>query len=245
MLDERLERELDTFAFALSHEFRAPLRHIDWFAQSILTQHTDTLPATVVERLGHVLSAANRLSRMIEDLLLWHRAGHEQLRRRPIDTRKLVARSLVEMRRRYSHLSFRVELGDLPTVNADPAQLARLFNALLDNAVKCSAGAGEATIRIGCPCAGKPPADPPVFHVADNGIGFDMAQRTSLFIPFQHLHAAHEYPDAGNGHGAGTGIGLAMAETIVARHGGWIIGEGKPGEGACFRFTLAEGPSRR
>ncbi|MFC5846868.1 GAF domain-containing protein [Deinococcus petrolearius] len=218
--------ELEAFTYSASHDLRTPVRHVKGFAEMALKAHGRQQGNKVVQYLGIVSGAADRMTAMIDAMLILSRAGRVELQLRPVSLQ-----SLVEQAQRDVHLEFpeqRVEwhIGALPTVQADAATLQQVLTNLLSNAVKFALAERPLQIRI---WAEERPQAWAVF-VQDNGAGFDARYADKLFGAFQRLHTQQQF--------AGTGVGLATVRRIVLRHGGQVWASGQVNEGATFGFSL-------
>ncbi|WP_133500772.1 sensor histidine kinase [Cognatilysobacter terrigena] len=229
-----VNRELEAFSYSVSHDLRAPLRHIAGFADK-LDRH---LGGEADEKSHHYLKvisdSARRMGALIDDLLVYSRLGRNAIRLQAVDLQSLVAelRAMFDATWATDHPdapAIRWDIGPLPVVVADENMMRQVWQNLLGNAVKYSAHRTPPVIRI----AHERRADGAHhFSVGDNGAGFDMAYASKLFGVFQRLHKASEYP--------GTGIGLASVRRVVARHDGEVWAEAEPDRGATFHFTLPE-----
>ena len=222
-----INRELEAFSYSVSHDLRAPLRHVSGFVRK-LEQH---LGDRIDDKAGHYIevigSSAQRMAQLIDDLLVFSRLGRGPLRLQAVDMQSVVeeARALAESGLEGRRIVWTVAA--LPMVIGDANMLRTVWQNLLGNAVKytgqCEVARIEVSVRQG-------PKGDYEFTVADNGAGFDMQYADKLFGVFQRLHRASEFP--------GNGIGLANVRRIVARHGGRVWAEGEPGKGARFHFSL-------
>jgi signal transduction histidine kinase len=223
-----VNRELEAFSYSVSHDLRAPLRHIAGFAGK-LEQH---LGEQADERARHYLEviggAAQRMARLIDDLLVFSRLGRGAMRMQPVDMQSLVdeARAMAEADAPDRHIIWKV--APLPVVVGDENMLRTVWQNLIGNAVKYTGQCETACIEVSTQRARNGNYE---FTVADNGAGFDMQYAGKLFGVFQRLHRASEFP--------GNGIGLANVRRIVARHGGRVWAEAEPGKGARFHFSLS------
>lgn len=221
---ERSNAELEAFSYSVSHDLRAPFRHIAGYA-ALLGDREPNLDATSKHYLKQITETTVSAGQLVDSLLSFSQLGHIQLQRVPIDMRKLVreAQSLCE-----KNQSHKVEftIGDLPSAYGDASLIRQVWFNLIDNALKYSRSRNPARISI----TGTNTGTGAEYKVADNGIGFDMAYAGKLFGVFQRLNRAEEYP--------GAGIGLALVKRIIDRHGGAVTAEGRLGEGAVFTFTL-------
>jgi PAS domain S-box-containing protein len=223
-----VNRELEAFSYSVSHDLRAPLRHITAFAQKLELHLGDDADTTTHHYLGVIRDASQRMAQLIEDLLVFSRLGRGALRLQAVDMRELVeeARALAESESPGRHIDWDVEA--LPTVVGDENMLRTVWQNLISNAVKYTGQCSSARIAVSVRRAENGEYE---FIVTDNGAGFDMRYVDKLFGVFQRLHKASDFP--------GNGIGLANVQRIVTRHGGRVWAEGEPGRGARFHFTLA------
>jgi PAS domain S-box-containing protein len=227
---ESANRELESFSYSVSHDLRAPLRHIDGFASLLTKRAHDSLDAEGQRFVATISKSAKQMGALIDDLLAFSRISRALLRMEIVRHDELVA-DVMASRRYHGAISW--SIGHLPDVRADPAMLRQVWVNLLDNAVKYSSKAPAPTIEVrGIEVAD---AGESVFFVRDNGVGFDMAYAEKLFGVFQRLHSSAEFE--------GTGIGLANVRRIVSRHGGRTWAEGRVNEGAVFYFSLPLAPS--
>jgi PAS domain S-box-containing protein len=225
-------KELEAFSYSVSHDLRAPLRHIDGFAR-MLSSHLD---GRLDEKSRHYVTtisdAARRMGQLIDDLLVFSRQGRAELRTMPVNLADLLEE---ERRRLGGEIGDRRvvwEIGVLPVVTGDPAMLRQVFANLLGNAVKYTRNRADARIEVGQKTGAE---DEVVIFVRDNGAGFDMKYCDKLFGVFQRLHTSREFE--------GTGVGLANVRRIVERHGGRTWAEGRVNEGATFYFSLPAVPA--
>ncbi len=222
-----VNRELEAFSYSVSHDLRAPLRHIAGFARK-LEQH---LGDRVDEKASHYIevigSSAQRMALLIDDLLVFSRLGRGALRLQAVDMQSVVdeARALAESGVEDRRIVW--DIAPLPMVIGDENMLRTVWQNLLGNAVKYTGGRDVARIAVSVQQGQRGDYE---FTVADNGAGFDMQYADKLFGVFQRLHRASEFP--------GNGIGLANVRRIVARHGGRVWAEAEPGQGARFHFSL-------
>jgi len=220
-------RELESFSYSVSHDLRAPLRHIDGFA-TLLSKHADiVLDETGRRYLSVISDSARRMGRLIDDLLSFSRMGRAQMECVELDHHQLVSGVLRESGHdRNPRIEWHVD--PLPRVRGDAAMLRQVWTNLIDNAVKYSARSEHPRIEIGRGPA--PQGCEQIFYIRDNGVGFDMKYSDKLFGVFQRLHRAEDYE--------GTGVGLAIVQRIVHRHGGRVWAEAAVDRGATFYFTL-------
>lgn len=226
-----VNRELEAFSYSVSHDLRAPLRHVAGFADKLsrhLGEAADEKSRHYMEVIG---SSARRMATLIDDLLVYSRLGRSAMRMQPVDMQSLVAetRAIVEANSLAEHPDHRIDwhIAPLPILVADENMMRQLWTNLIGNAVKYSNKRPTARIDIQYEPL---PDGSHHFSVADNGAGFDMDYAGKLFGVFQRLHKASEYP--------GTGIGLATVRRVLARHGGRIWAESQVEQGATFHFIL-------
>jgi signal transduction histidine kinase len=218
--------ELDTFSHSIAHDLRAPLRHIDGFAQAVLEEELDRLSPEGVRHLRLVRSSSQRLSRLIDDLLGLSRLTRAELRHQVVDLSAMSQEILTELRSADPGREVETVIEPGLRVLGDARLLRVALENLLGNAWKFTAGQPRAHIEVGREHG----AGEGAFYVRDDGVGFDMTYADQLFGAFQRLHAAGEFE--------GTGVGLAAVRRVITRHGGRIWAVGAVGQGATFSFTL-------
>ena len=228
---EASNRDLEAFSFSVSHDLRAPLRAIVGFSEIVLDEFAATLPHEARTLLARIHASGGRLRTLVDDLLAFARLGRGDLVRERIDLDALVRCVLDEAlagRGLADHPDRRLELrlDGLGTCHADPTLLRTVWTNLIDNALKYSQGRNPIILDIGRERRG----DETVYHVRDNGVGFDMAHASRLFGVFQRLHSASDFE--------GSGIGLANVRRIVERHHGRVAAHSELGHGTTFEFTL-------
>ncbi|HZQ74698.1 MAG TPA: MASE4 domain-containing protein [Burkholderiales bacterium] len=217
-------KELDAFTYSVSHDLRAPLRHIGGYAQMLQEDCAAMLGDAGRRHLQVIGDSVKKMGALIEDLLEMSRLGRQPLAKQTVDIAALVRQVLAECAAQGR--SVEVVVGELPEALADAALIRQVWVNLVSNAFKYSSKRADARVEIGARRDGPDL----VYFVRDNGAGFDMKYADRLFGVFQRLHRAEDFP--------GTGVGLAIAQRIVARHGGRIWAESEPGAGATFSFTL-------
>jgi signal transduction histidine kinase len=216
-------KELESFSYSVSHDLRAPLRAVDGYARMLEEDYAPRLDGEGRRLLSVIRDSAVRMGRLIDDLLAFSRVGRQEPSRYPLDMSHLVREVVKELR---GGSVARIELGELPQARADRALMRQVWANLVGNALKYSSKRSDARIEIG----GREHGGEKLYWVRDNGVGFDMRYVGKLFGVFQRLHRSDEFD--------GTGVGLAIVQRVVARHGGRVWAEAKPGEGACFHFSL-------
>ncbi|MBG9386796.1 sensor histidine kinase [Caenimonas aquaedulcis] len=222
--------ELESFAYSVSHDLRAPLQVIDGFSRSLVARCGESLDEKGRHYLSRIRENTRQMGELIDDLLSLARVTRTELRTEPLNLAPRAAQAVERLRQRFPLREVAVEIDDDMRCTGDVRLLAIVLENLLENAWKFTARTPDARIRVGRKPAG---AGECVIYVADNGAGFDMAYADKLFQPFQRLHAATDFE--------GTGIGLATVHRVVTRHGGRVWAEARPGEGATFLFTLKSG----
>ncbi|MGB8353967.1 MAG: CHASE3 domain-containing protein [Chthoniobacteraceae bacterium] len=225
---ESVNAELEAFSYSVSHDLRAPLRHIGGFAEMLEKRAAATLDEKSRRYVTTIIEAAKRMGVLIDDLLVFSRMGRSEMSDAKVDMNSLAQEVIQELRTDQNGRSVVWKCQPLPAVHGDPALLRQVLINLFSNAVKYSRPRDPAVIQVGCNDGAL--AGETVFFVKDNGVGFDMAYADKLFGVFQRLHRADEFE--------GTGIGLANVRRIILRHGGRTWAESKPDAGATFFFTL-------
>jgi signal transduction histidine kinase len=224
---EAANKELEAFSYSVSHDLRAPLRHVDGFAEILRNDASAGLSDTGRRHLQIISESARRMGTLIDDLLVFSRMGRSEIRRTVVNNDELVAEVLQEMSGDLQNRNIKWEIGPLPEVTADRAMLKQVWVNLLSNAVKYSRPRAEALIQVRCRKNEQAQWE---FSVQDNGAGFNMEYAGKLFGVFQRLHHADEFE--------GTGIGLANVRRIILRHEGTTWAQGEIDKGATFYFTL-------
>ncbi|MFF5206188.1 ATP-binding protein [Streptosporangium sp. NPDC000396] len=227
---EASTRELDAFAYSVSHDLRAPLRALDGFSQMLSEDYGDRIDATGREYLRRIQAATQRMEGLIEDLLHLSRATRAELSRQPVDLSALTRQIVAELKRTDPEREIDVGVKDGLTCLGDPDLLRLVLENLLSNAWKFTRKRADGRIDVGS--IEQDGAE--TFFVRDNGAGFDMAHADKLFVPFQRLHSVTDFE--------GSGVGLAIVARIVNRHGGRAWADGEPNRGATFFFTLTPSP---
>jgi light-regulated signal transduction histidine kinase (bacteriophytochrome) len=224
-------KELDAFAYSVSHDLRAPLRAINGFSRILLDEHTRELTPDAQRYLRRVHEGSERMGCLVDDLLDFSRLGRRPITTQPVSVDQVVREVLAELSQEQAGRQIDLRIGELPSCQADPTMLKQLFVNLLSNALKFTRRRAIAIIEVGCLDRGQPAER--VYFVRDNGVGFDMRYAEKLFGVFERLHGADEYE--------GTGVGLAIVQRIVQRHGGRVWAEAEVDHGATLYFTLREG----
>jgi len=223
---ETANKELEDFSYSVSHDLRSPLRAIAGFTRMILDENGAAFNPETRRKFGVIQDNAQKMGRLIDDLLRLSRLGRAGMSRSKLDMGSLMAEVVAEIQVAESDREFVVEIGDLPATEGDRAMIRQLLVNLLSNAVKFTRGKEGARIEAGS----FERSGEQIYYVKDNGVGFDMKYYNKLFGVFQRLVSESQFE--------GTGVGLAIVERIVQRHGGRVWAEGKIQEGATFYFTL-------
>ncbi len=222
----RSNKELESFSYSVSHDLRAPFRHIVGYAELLQELESDQLSDTGKRYLDVIVDAANSAGTLVDNLLHFSQMGRSELTPVAMDMSALVAEVRETLASETAGRAIEWDIAPLPTVRGDPVMMRLVLQNLLSNAIKYSRGREPARIAVGC-------EDRPtetLFFVRDNGVGFNQAYEKKLFGVFQRLHRNEEFE--------GIGIGLANVRRAVDRHGGRTWAEGRLGEGATFFFTL-------
>jgi PAS domain S-box-containing protein len=217
--------ELEQFAYVASHDLQEPLRMMGSFAQLLARRYQSHLDATAREFISFIVDGAERMQRLIDDLLAYSRVGTGREALETFECESLVERAIANLKQSIDETGAAVTHDPLPRVWADPGQMVQLFQNLIGNAIKYR-GVAPPIVHIGAERQGQEW----VISVRDNGIGFDPKHAERIFMMFQRLHTPQEYP--------GTGIGLAICKKIIERHGGRIWAESNPGRGSTFFVAL-------
>lgn len=223
---KRSNKELEAFSYSVSHDLRAPLRHIAGYAELLGEIEGEHFSERGRRFLSHIGEAAHFAGSLVDNLLNFSQMGRSALRLADVDLGTLVQAIRAELEPDYQGREIIWEIAPLPTVIADPAFINMALHNLIANAIKYSRGSTPARIEVGA----VQHAEETEVYVRDNGVGFDMAYADKLFGVFQRLHRMEEFE--------GTGIGLASVRRIVERHDGRVWAHGQPGQGASFHFTL-------
>ncbi|MBD3362534.1 PAS domain S-box protein [Candidatus Dojkabacteria bacterium] len=236
-LDERVRKrtkelkianeELEAFTYSVSHDLRAPLRHIGGFSQIINTEYKDKLPNKAKTYFEKIINGITKMNKLIDGLLDLSRIGRKALTLTKLDLNEIVTQVVSEFEDEISEYEIKVIIHELPTLECDEILMTTVFRNLISNAIKYTSNTENAKIEIG-PLKQNETG----FYIKDNGAGFDMKYQNQLFGIFQRLHKAKDFE--------GIGIGLATVKRIIEKHNGSIKAVGKPGKGATFyiKFNL-------
>jgi len=225
---EMANRELESFAYSVSHDLRAPLRGIDGFSRSLTEQYADKLDKRGLTYLDRVRKASRRMGMLIDDLLMLSGITRQNLNREQVDLGVISTEILQAFQEKEPERNVGFDVTGHLNVTGDPSLLRILMQNLLDNAWKYSSNRAQAYIEVG---SADLDGRRHVF-IRDNGVGFNMKYQDKLFVPFQRLHTQDDFP--------GTGVGLATVQRIINRHGGTIRAESRENEGTTFYFFLPD-----
>jgi len=223
---EASNKELEAFSYSVSHDLRAPLRHINGYVDLLSERYNNQLPERAVHYLTNITNASKQMGTLIDDLLQFSRTGRKEVHKEKTDMNKLLTEVLEAIKPDTTNRNINWNIEPLPQVFVDYALLKQVWMNLLDNAVKYTSNKPTAEISIGYYEEKKYY----VFYIRDNGVGFNMKYAHKLFGVFQRLHSQTEFE--------GTGIGLANVQRIILKHNGHIRAEAEPDKGASFYFSL-------
>ncbi len=222
-------KELEAFAYSVSHDLHAPLRSMAGFCRALEEDYGEALDEQARDYMRRITAASKKMAQLIDDIITLSKVSRKQVERVEIDLSALAEEVAVGLTRTEPKRDIRVAVAPGVSALGDSALVRIVLQNLLDNAWKFTAKQPEARVEVGATTSG----DTPVYFVRDNGAGFDMRYADKLFRPFQRLHSDTEFE--------GTGIGLASVAQIVQRHGGEVWAESEPGKGSTLYFTLQPG----
>jgi signal transduction histidine kinase len=223
---EAANKELESFSYSVSHDLRAPLRAVDGFSRMLEEDYADKLDEEGKRILKTIREGGRKMGQLIDDLLAFSRLSRKRLATSEVDMRSLAQQVFAEMQANQSAGRARLVVDPMPPACGDPVMLRQVWVNLLANGIKFSSPHHQPEVTAGA----REDTDEAVYHVKDNGVGFDMRYYDKLFGAFQRLHREEEFP--------GTGVGLAIVQRVVARHGGRVWAESTPDQGATFYFAL-------
>jgi two-component system sensor histidine kinase/response regulator len=229
---EAANKELEAFSFSVSHDLRAPLRAINGFCRMIEEDVDGRLGESGMRLFATVRESAQKMERLIDDLLAFFRTARQPINAQEVDMASLASAAWQDVRAAWPDRQVDFNLPSLPSAWGDPALLKQAWLNLLSNAMKYSGKRERAIIDVSAEDQGSMVT----YQVRDNGAGFDMRFAHKLFEVFQRLHSDSEF--------SGTGVGLAIVQRVVTRHNGRVWAEGKVGAGATFSFSLPKAPGR-
>jgi signal transduction histidine kinase len=218
--------DLQAFTYSVSHDLRAPLRHIGAFSKILSEEYASTMDPGAAQYLKRIQAGAKNMARLIEDLLKMGQIGRQELVCLVTDLNSLLKDALLELQPECEGRQIDWHIGDLPALECDPGLMKQVFTNLLSNAVKYTRRRDLAVIEVGHTTEG----DAPIIFVRDNGAGFDERYADKLFGVFQRLHRSEEFE--------GTGVGLSTVRRIIHKHGGEIWAKSEVDKGATFSFAL-------
>jgi PAS domain S-box-containing protein len=225
---EAANKELEAFAYSVSHDLRAPLRAIDGYTRILEKDYKTSLDAEGKRVCGVVRHQTQRMGQLIEDLLAFSRLSQAAMHMSSINMEALVNSVFDDLTTPEARERIDLHIDPLPPTVGDPTMIRQVWVNLLTNAIKFSANQERAIIEV----SGKQQTRENVYSVRDNGVGFDMQYADKLFGVFQRLHSEREFE--------GTGVGLAIVQRVVHRHGGRVWAESEVGQGAVFYFALCQ-----
>jgi len=223
---EEVNKELESFSYSVSHDLRAPLRHISGFVSLLTRRFDESLPVKAKHYLESIADSTHQMGTLIDDLLQFSRTSHQEMLLTGLDMNEVFKEALDQIKHDTKRQNIEWVTAPLPNVFGDKTLLRLVWINLLSNAVKFTGKKAKACIEIKSYIDG----DEIVFSVKDNGVGFDMMYSQKLFAVFQRLHSTETFE--------GTGIGLANVKRIILKHGGRTWAEAEPDNGATFYFTL-------
>lgn len=226
---QAVNQELEAFSYSVSHDLRAPLRHVMGFIRLLQQEAGPSLSENSLRHLETIFESAKRMWELIDDLLAFSGVGRAELQKTNVNLDELVRETVSDLQAETKGRNIVWEIPSLPAVRADRALLRMVLVNLISNAVKFTSARTEARIKIGWAQDG---SGETVIFVRDNGAGFDPKYTEKLFCVFQRLHGKAEFE--------GTGIGLANVKRIIHRHGGRVWAEGVVDGGATFYFSVPE-----
>ena len=223
-----VNENLEAFTSSVSHDLRAPLRHIADFVDLLKKEGKGSLEGKMLVYMNIIVNSAIKMGKLIEELLQFSRLSRVEIKKTMVNTAILVQSVILENKTEIEKYQSIIVIEELPTVFSDGAMLKQVFENLISNAIKYSSKKEHPVITIGSVMENSFTR----FFITDNGAGFDMESASHLFGIFQRLHPESEFE--------GLGIGLANVKRIVEKHGGTVAAEGKVGQGATFCFTIPE-----
>ncbi len=240
---ERSNRELQDFAYISSHDLQEPLRKVIAFGDRLKMKYSETLGEDGLDYLERMNNATGRMQTLINDLLTYSRVTTKAKPFNPVNLKDVISQIVVDLENRITQTGGRVDIGDLPVIDADKTQMFQLFQNLISNALKFHKTGEAPVVTVKSRLIPSPQPSPQrgegegkgrfyEITVEDNGIGFDEKHLERIFKPFERLHGRKEYE--------GTGMGLPICRKIVSRHGGRITAKSSPDKGSAFIVTLPE-----
>ncbi|MHB9029984.1 MAG: sensor histidine kinase, partial [Candidatus Latescibacterota bacterium] len=225
---EATNKELESFSYSISHDLRAPLRSLDGFSQALEEDYADKLDEQARDYTSRIRAAAQRMARLIDDLLQLSRTTRAELNYTTVNLSEQAQSVIEELRQTEPGRKVEITIQEVIVAEGDETLLRQVLQNLLGNAWKFTSHREDARIEFGV----KREENRKIYFVRDNGAGFDMQYAEDLFVPFRRMHSETEFP--------GSGIGLSTVKRIIDRHGGNIWAESEPGKGSTFYFTLGD-----
>jgi len=223
---KEVNKELESFSYSVSHDLRAPLRAVHGYAKMLKEDFEVQLDPEAGRLINNIMNNAKKMGQLIDDLLNFSRIGRKELVKVNVRMDSMVANICSELKNEQGERNIEFQIGELLPAKADNITIRYVWLNLISNAIKYSRGKDKTVIEIGSETQG----NEMIYHIKDNGAGFDMRYANKLFGVFQRLHSEEEFE--------GTGVGLALVQRIVLKHGGRVWAEGKVNEGAIFYFSL-------
>jgi len=224
---EITNKELEAFSYSVSHDLRAPLRHVDGFTKLLHRNLKDKIDETSQKYFDNIISSSKQMNKLIDDLLVFSRTGRKEVNKTSVNMKTIIDEALRSFSSDLHKSKITILIDEMPDVNVDMALIVQVWINLISNAIKFTGNTTSPEIHIGTEKGTKGNT---VFFIKDNGAGFDQKYVDKIFGVFQRLHNVNEFP--------GTGIGLANVKRIIVKHGGNVRAEGKVNKGAAFFFKL-------
>lgn len=222
-------KELEAFSYSVSHDLRAPLRHIDGFTKLLYKNIKNKIDKQAQNYFDNIISSSEQMNQLIEDLLVFSRMGRKEIKKTYVNMKTIVDEAMKIFAHDIKENNISIIVDDMPEVNLDASLIMQVWVNLISNAIKFTGNSKNSEIHIG---TDKDTNGNTIFFIKDNGAGFDQKYVDKIFGVFQRLHSIDEFP--------GTGIGLASVQRIIMKHDGEISAEGKINKGASFFFTLSD-----
>lgn len=219
-------KELDAFAYSVSHDLRAPLRHINGFTKLLRNKVANNIDEKSNAYFDNIVSSSEQMNVLIDDLLLFSRMGREEVKKRNVNMKTIINEAIQILSLDIENKNISIVVDDMPNAYVDTSLLAQVWTNLISNAIKFSSKAKTPKIHIGV----NNDDENTIYFIADNGVGFNQKYAEKMFGVFQRLHSVNEFP--------GTGIGLANIKRIIMKHGGKVWAEGALNKGATLYFSL-------
>ncbi len=219
-------KELEAFSYSVSHDLRAPLRHINGYVELLFSRHYELLPEQARHYLDNIADAARKMDILINDLLEFSRTGRKEVQKADVNMNEMIQEIIPHLKKNHKNRQIEFQISELPLVFCDESLIYLVWQNLLENAIKFTQSRKKAQIKIEV----TEKEHEYVFSVSDNGVGYDEKYAQNLFGVFQRLHSHHEFE--------GTGIGLALVRSIIHKHSGFTWAQSELDKGATFYFSL-------